>query len=79
MSRYTLLSSLPMPPFLHRSCLLDCEQSQEQFDLYLQRKGYDCLRLVGSDPPRDVEDFDELVSKCRLHSTAHVCIASLQL
>ena len=38
------------------------EQSQEQLDLYLQRKGYECLRLVGSDPPQNIEDFEDLVS-----------------
>jgi hypothetical protein len=38
------------------------EQSQEQLDLYLQRKGYECLRLVGSDPPKHIEDLEDLVS-----------------
>ena len=38
------------------------EQSQEQLDLYLQRKGYECLRLVGSDPPQHIEDLEDLVS-----------------
>ena len=52
------------------------EQSQEQLDQYLQHKGFECLRLVGSDPPQHIEDIEDLVS-AEIAENMHVMNVSL--